>query len=164
MSGTITKATVTLLLWIPATLAAAQQPTQNVFHANKRSELVPPMDFPSNPLLRNKRPEIDLQTCIDNFNVHRDKIIRTQDSQNMGAKYLNEIDLGSRVECLKLCCETEDCDVFVFEEKVRIELYLNYKSGHLKLIKYLIFCWLTLQIFIFFFCFNRVPLGVGDYK
>jgi len=125
MSGTITKATVTLLLWIPATLAAAQQPTQNVFHANKRSELVPPMDFPSNPLLRNKRPEIDLQTCIDNFNVHRDKIIRTQDSQNMGAKYLNEIDLGSRVECLKLCCETEDCDVFVFEEKVRI--ILNYQ-------------------------------------
>lgn len=67
-----------------------------------------------------KRSDIDLQTCIENFNVHRDKIIRTQDSQNMGAKYLNEIDLGTREECLRLCCETENCDVFVFEEKVRV--------------------------------------------
>ncbi|XP_076250522.1 uncharacterized protein LOC143190229 isoform X2 [Rhynchophorus ferrugineus] len=73
---------------------------------------------------RFKRSEIDLQTCIDNFNVHRDKIIRTQDSQNMGAKYLNEIDLGSREECLRLCCETEDCDVFVFEEKNSGSCYL----------------------------------------
>lgn len=69
---------------------------------------------------RVKRSDIDLQTCIENFNVHRDKIIRTQDSQNMGAKYLNEIDLGTREECLRLCCETENCDVFVFEEKVRV--------------------------------------------
>lgn len=68
--------------------------------------------------MRLKRADIDLQTCIDNFNVHKDKIIRTQDSQTMGAKYLNEIDLGSREECLRLCCETDDCDVFVFEEKV----------------------------------------------
>lgn len=67
---------------------------------------------------RVKRGDIDLQTCIDNFNVHRDKIIRTQDSQNMGAKYLSETDLGSREECLRLCCETVNCDVFVFEEKV----------------------------------------------
>lgn len=65
-----------------------------------------------------KRNDIDLQTCISNFDIHKDKIIRTQDSRDMGAKYLNEIDLGSREECLRLCCETEDCDVFVFEEKV----------------------------------------------
>lgn len=65
-----------------------------------------------------KRSDIDLQTCIDNFDIHKDKIIRTQDSRAMGAKYLNEIDLDSRVECLKLCCETENCDVFVYEEKV----------------------------------------------
>lgn len=67
---------------------------------------------------RIKRNDIDLQTCISNFDIHKDKIIRTQDSRDMGAKYLNEIDLGSREECLRLCCETEDCDVFVFEEKV----------------------------------------------
>ncbi|CAH1131802.1 unnamed protein product [Ceutorhynchus assimilis] len=83
-----------------------------------------PTDFSTNPLLRTKRAEIDIQTCIENFNVHRDKIIRTQDSQNMGAKYLNEIDLGSREECLRLCCETENCDVFVFEEKNSGSCYL----------------------------------------
>lgn len=62
--------------------------------------------------------EIEIQNCIENFDVHKDKIIRTQDSRDMGAKYLNEIDLGSREECLRLCCETDNCDVFVFEEKV----------------------------------------------
>ncbi|ERL86783.1 hypothetical protein D910_04189 [Dendroctonus ponderosae] len=63
-----------------------------------------------------KTSDIDLQTCIANFNVHKDKIIRTHDSQNMGARYLNEADLGSREECLRLCCETDDCDVFVFQQ------------------------------------------------
>lgn len=65
-----------------------------------------------------KRADVDLKTCIDNFAVHKDKIIRTQDSRAMGAKYLNEIDLDTREECLRLCCETENCDVFVYEEKV----------------------------------------------
>lgn len=65
-----------------------------------------------------KAGDIDLQTCIANFNVHKDKIIRTQDSQGMGARYLNEADLDSREECLRLCCETHDCDVFVFEQVV----------------------------------------------
>ncbi|XP_044271677.1 uncharacterized protein LOC123015787 isoform X2 [Tribolium madens] len=74
--------------------------------------------------LRMKRADIDLQTCIDNFDIHRDKIIRTQDSQKMGAKYLTEIDLGTRGECLRLCCETDDCDVFVFEEKNSGSCYL----------------------------------------
>lgn len=65
-----------------------------------------------------KRSDIDLQVCLENFNIKVDEIIRTQDSQQLGAKYLNEVDLGSREECLRLCCETEECDVFVFEEKV----------------------------------------------
>lgn len=65
-----------------------------------------------------KRHDNDLQTCLDNFDVHQDKIIRTQDSRQMGAKYINERDVLSRDECLRLCCETESCDVFVFEEKV----------------------------------------------
>lgn len=67
-----------------------------------------------------KRTDIDLQVCLDNFNIKLDEIIRTQDSQQLGAKYLNEVDLGSREECLRLCCETDECDVFVFEEKVRL--------------------------------------------
>lgn len=73
-----------------------------------------------NAFAREKRSDIDLQVCLENFNIKLDEIIRTQDSQQMGAKYLNEVDLGSREECLRLCCETEECDVFVFEEKVSV--------------------------------------------
>jgi hypothetical protein len=80
--------------------------------------------FVSDGLSRVKRADIDLQTCIDNFDIHRDKIIRTQDSRNMGATYLTEFDLGTREECLRLCCETDNCDVFVFEEKNSGSCYL----------------------------------------
>jgi hypothetical protein len=59
-----------------------------------------------------------LQVCLDGFVVHKDKIIRTQDSRNMGAKYLTVIDVEARIDCMKWCCETEHCDVFIFEEKV----------------------------------------------
>lgn len=45
-------------------------------------------------------------------------IIRTEESRAMGAKFLDHADLGSQEECLRLCCETDECDVFVFEEKV----------------------------------------------
>lgn len=65
-----------------------------------------------------KRHDSDIQTCLDSFDIHQDKIIRTQDSRDMGAKYINERDVPTRGDCLKLCCETENCDVFVFEEKV----------------------------------------------
>lgn len=45
-------------------------------------------------------------------------IIRTEESRRLGAKYLDSADVGTQVECLHLCCETIDCDVFVFEGKV----------------------------------------------
>lgn len=45
-------------------------------------------------------------------------IIRTEESRKLGAKYLDYADLDSREECLRLCCETSGCDVFVFEERV----------------------------------------------
>ncbi|RZF39367.1 hypothetical protein LSTR_LSTR000888 [Laodelphax striatellus] len=57
------------------------------------------------------------QTCADNFDIHEDQIIRTQDSRALGAKYIDERDVPSRDDCLRLCCETADCDVFVFEER-----------------------------------------------
>jgi hypothetical protein len=72
------------------------------------------------------------------FDVHSDTIIRTEESRSMGAKFLDDADLrlvynkslfchsfieifhifSSREQCLRLCCETDGCDVFVFEEKV----------------------------------------------
>lgn len=68
---------------------------------------------------------IGLQICLNSVKIHKNKIIRTEDSREMGAKYINEIDLDSRKECLRLCCETEQCDVFVFEEKVSLHLQQN---------------------------------------
>lgn len=65
-----------------------------------------------------KRYDSSLQMCLGNFDIHDDKIIRTQDSRAMGAKYLNEAEVNGRDECLKLCCETSTCDVFVYEQKV----------------------------------------------
>lgn len=58
--------------------------------------------------------------CLPNFEVSIGSIIRTKDSQALGAHYLNETDLGakSRDECLKLCCKVSRCNVAVFEEKV----------------------------------------------
>ncbi|XP_012266776.2 uncharacterized protein LOC105692274 [Athalia rosae] len=71
-----------------------------------------------------RRADVNLQLCVESFDIHKDKIIRTEDSREMGAKYINEIDLDSRKECLRLCCETEQCDVFVFEEKRPGSCYL----------------------------------------
>lgn len=48
----------------------------------------------------------------------------------MGAKFLDNADLGSREECLRLCCETDGCDVFVFEEKVSYWNIFFLKSQH----------------------------------
>lgn len=45
-------------------------------------------------------------------------IIKTEESRQLGAKFLESADSLSKVECLHLCCETENCDVFVYEEKV----------------------------------------------
>ncbi|KYM97316.1 hypothetical protein ALC62_12049 [Cyphomyrmex costatus] len=66
----------------------------------------------------------DYQMCLESFDIHKDKIIRTQDSRDMGAKYLNVLDVDSRLDCLKYCCETEHCDVFIFEEKKPSSCYL----------------------------------------
>lgn len=65
--------------------------------------------------------ELDPAACAARFDVQRDKIIRTEESREMGARYLSELDVGARQECLRLCCETDACDVFVYEEKVRCE-------------------------------------------
>ncbi|KFB39748.1 hypothetical protein ZHAS_00007442 [Anopheles sinensis] len=51
------------------------------------------------------------------FDVHLNTIIRTEESRSMGACFLDDADLNTREQCLRLCCETENCDVFVFEEK-----------------------------------------------
>ncbi|XP_075974305.1 uncharacterized protein LOC142975387 [Anticarsia gemmatalis] len=68
--------------------------------------------------------ELDPAACAARFDVQRDKIIRTEESREMGARYLSELDVGARHECLRLCCETDSCDVFVYEEKGPGSCYL----------------------------------------
>ncbi|RVE45307.1 hypothetical protein evm_010012 [Chilo suppressalis] len=72
--------------------------------------------------------ELDPAACGARFDVQRDKIIRTEESREMGARYLSELDVGARHECLRLCCETDSCDVFVYEEKSPGSCYL-FKCG-----------------------------------
>ncbi|CAK9824057.1 Low-density lipoprotein receptor-related protein 11 [Anthophora retusa] len=84
--------------------------------------------MPGETLTRKNEKRISLrnnyQMCLDSFNIHEDKIIRTQESREMGAKYLKEFDVNSREECLKFCCDTDNCDVFIFEEKKPGSCYL----------------------------------------
>lgn len=56
--------------------------------------------------------------CADRFDVHDDKIIRTEDSKKLGAKFVDSVEQRDRFGCLEWCCRTARCDVFVFEEKV----------------------------------------------
>ncbi|XP_037038004.1 uncharacterized protein LOC119075630 [Bradysia coprophila] len=69
------------------------------------------------PDTHNVAKRMDLESCIGRFDVQHDMIIRTEESRAMGARFLDHADLGSQEECLRLCCETDECDVFVFEEK-----------------------------------------------
>lgn len=66
-----------------------------------------------------ERREIEeYRECVGNFEIHQDKIIRTEESKRMGAKYLNEKEVTSKDECVQFCCKTPNCNVFVLEEKV----------------------------------------------
>ncbi|XP_066584507.1 uncharacterized protein [Prorops nasuta] len=75
-------------------------------------------------LKRNEKRLDNFPICLESFDVHKDKIIRTQDSRELGAKFLNHIDVESRRDCLKFCCETDGCDVFIYEEKKHGSCYL----------------------------------------
>uniref|UniRef100_A0A336MHF2 CSON000530 protein n=1 Tax=Culicoides sonorensis TaxID=179676 RepID=A0A336MHF2_CULSO len=71
-----------------------------------------------------RKRAMDIELCIDRFDIHSNKIIRTDESINMGAKFIADVELMSHDQCLRLCCETEGCNVFVYEEKVRGTCFL----------------------------------------
>ncbi|XP_023173304.2 putative uncharacterized protein DDB_G0271606 [Drosophila hydei] len=60
---------------------------------------------------------MDLEVCIGHFDVHKNTIIRTGESQAIGGKYLQGLELDTLEECERLCCETDACDVYIFERK-----------------------------------------------
>lgn len=81
-----------------------------------------------------KRQEYDdYRMCAPNFEIHQDKIIRTEESKRLGAKYLNGKDVSTKDECVKFCCETANCNVFVLEEKVFNQVCCSLRSNNLSI-------------------------------
>ncbi|CAN7999642.1 unnamed protein product [Ixodes hexagonus] len=78
----------------------------------------------------NKRPSLeasgvpDMRSVMESFQINENRIIRTEDSRRMGARYLNESQLGSNRDCLLWCWQTSSCNVAVFEEKGKGSCYL----------------------------------------
>lgn len=58
------------------------------------------------------------KSANNSFKINSNTIIRTQDSRNNGALYLNETELPSNEECLKWCLKNKKCNLAVYEEKV----------------------------------------------
>lgn len=83
--------------------------------------------------------------CFESFDVHANKIIKTEDSCELGAKYLNVMDLESREDCFKYCCNTDKCDVFIFEEKVSINIIYNFLFVYAYIFKTVIFYCMNYQ-------------------
>jgi len=69
--------------------------------------------------VREKREVMDHYTddhCLDHFSVESNTIIRTKDSQENGAVFLNDTEVDSMARCLHICCGTPLCNVAVFGE------------------------------------------------
>ena len=56
--------------------------------------------------------------CLKQFETSYQTIIRTVESQNNGAVFLNVSTVTSYELCLATCCETKLCNVAVFDEEV----------------------------------------------
>ena len=54
----------------------------------------------------------------EHFDIHSSTIIKTEESRSLGAKFIIDDDVASAAACMKMCCETSECDVFIYEEKV----------------------------------------------
>ncbi|XP_059618369.1 uncharacterized protein LOC132262904 [Phlebotomus argentipes] len=67
---------------------------------------------------------VDPDLCIGRYDVHVDTIIRTKESLKLKAVFLDETEVLNNQDCANLCCETENCDVFIYEEKVKGTCFL----------------------------------------
>ena len=57
--------------------------------------------------------------CMQKFETSEQTIIRTVESQNNGAVFLNVSTVVSFEICLATCCETQLCNVAIFDREVR---------------------------------------------
>ncbi|GAB6021624.1 hypothetical protein CHUAL_004209 [Chamberlinius hualienensis] len=70
------------------------------------------------------RSDGEYRTCVLRYQLKAETIIRTQDSRALGAKYINETELPTQEDCLLWCCQTDACNVAIFEKKTRGSCYL----------------------------------------
>ncbi|XP_022222167.2 bromodomain-containing protein 4 [Drosophila obscura] len=103
-------------------LAALLLPLPLLLVAVQATEYVNPPQ--SSPLVHHLAKRMDLEVCIGHFDVHKNTIIRTGESQAIGGKYLQGLELDTIEECERLCCETDACDVYIFERKAGGYCYL----------------------------------------
>ena len=60
--------------------------------------------------------------CLKNFETKDNAIIKTKESQANGAQYLNETKVATFEFCLRYCCETNLCNVAVYDIQVAIKM------------------------------------------
>ena len=56
--------------------------------------------------------------CLSKFETSEQTIIRTVESQKNGANFLNVTTMDSFELCLANCCETQLCNVAIYDEQV----------------------------------------------
>ena len=56
--------------------------------------------------------------CLDSFETSDKTIIRTIESKNNGAVFLNNTEVETYERCLRFCCETSMCTVAVWDQQV----------------------------------------------
>ena len=94
------------------------------FHSiSKRYQI--PVSNPKN-ILQSDHPTIK-DNIVDRFHTNVHTIIRTHDSRELGAKYLNEREMVSNEDCLYWCWQTNRCNLAVHEEIVSFFLFLSFQ-------------------------------------
>ena len=57
--------------------------------------------------------------CLANFEISPNTIIKYSESEKKGAYFLNEKEIPSYEGCLRFCCESDYCNLAVWDKKVR---------------------------------------------
>lgn len=69
---------------------------------------------------------LDLPAMQSLFHVNQNSIIRTHDSRSMGATFINSTLLNTNDECMRFCWNTFNCNLAVFEGKVRMVFVMDW--------------------------------------
>ena len=96
---------------------------KSVTHAEKFQQELHDLKKPQKHIRQRQKRSIaanyeDVQ-CLKNFETKDNAIIKTKESQENGAQYLNETKVETFEFCLRYCCETPLCNVAVYDVQVK---------------------------------------------